>query len=284
MPKKFGDLTKPVADLFKDDFSTDQSLKVTTKSSNGIELECEGKVSKKKGSSENVASGELTTSLNWLGLGFKETWKTNGTITTEVTKKDFVESKGSKAVIEMVMSPTDGLQEVTIKANVETGDFHADIKASGKDIPKKVVLGFVYSFLGNWSLGLKAASDDLLSSSVSVNKTVGVLYESDSKDLSIYSEVGLDDASLSGKVFHTPSNRTKFGAQIATQGSKTTLSAVGEYTLDDLTAVKASIDSGMLFKIASVHKVGAATISPSATVDFGTNATPNFGIGIKMKN
>lgn len=121
-------------------------------------LECKGKNSK------SGTSGELITSLSWIGLDFKETWKTDGTVTSEVTKKDFVEAKASKAVTELVISPTSGLQKVTIKANVEVGDCHCDIKTSGADIPKSLDVGFVYSFLGNWSLGFSASTKDILAS------------------------------------------------------------------------------------------------------------------------
>jgi hypothetical protein len=121
-------------------------------------LECKGKNTK------SGTSGELITSLSWIGLDFKETWKTDGTVTSEVSKKDFVEAKASKAVTELVISPTSGLQKVTIKANVEVGDCHCDIKTSGADIPKSLDVGFVYSFLGNWSLGFQASSKDILAS------------------------------------------------------------------------------------------------------------------------
>lgn len=278
MPKKFGDLAKPVNDLFKDDFGTGTVVEMKTKSANGIELECKGTQNAKG------VTGELTTSLSWLGLGFKETWKTDNTVTSEITKKGFVDAKASKAVAELVISPSAGLTKVTAKANVETGDFHVDLKTSGADVPKSLDLGFVYSFLGNWSLGAKVASKDVMSPSPEFKKTVAGLYTSDSNDLSIYSEVALDDAAICGKVFHSPSSVSKFGAQICTKGNDTKLSAVGEYTLDELTTVKAAIDSGMVLNVASIHKVGAATISPSAVINLGESATPAFGLGIKMKN
>lgn len=129
------------------------SLPVATQS-----LECKG-VSSSKGT-----KGELVTSLKWAGLDFKETWKTDGTVTSEVAKSGFVEAKASKAVTELVLSPTDGLKQVTIKANVETGDIHADVKTSGPDLPKSLDVGLVYSFLGNWTVGFKASSKDILSS------------------------------------------------------------------------------------------------------------------------
>mmetsp|Transcript_100870 Transcript_100870/g.140109 ORF Transcript_100870/g.140109 Transcript_100870/m.140109 type:complete len:279 (-) Transcript_100870:80-916(-) len=278
MPKKFGDLAKAVSDLFSDDFGTESSVKVTTKSANGISLECKG-VSSGKGT-----SGELVTSLNWVGLDFKETWKTDGTVTSEVSKKGFVDAKASKAVTELVLSPTDGLKKVTVKANVEMGDIHADVKTAGADIPKSLDVGFVYSFLGNWSLGFKASSKDILSSSPSINKTVAGLYESDAKDLSVYTEVGLDSQVMVGKVYHTATPKTKFGASIQNKGGNTTLAAVGSYTLDELTTVKASLDSDKTFNFASVHKVGAATISPSAVFKCDSTAQPGFGLSIKMAN
>jgi len=278
MPKKFGDLAKPVNDLFSDDFISGAEVELKTKSANGIELECKGSQGSKG------VTGQLTTSLNWLGLGFKETWKTDNTVTSEITKKNFVDAKASKAVAELVISPTSGLTKVTAKANVETGDFHVDLKTSGADIPKSLDLGFVYSFLGNWSLGVKASSKDVLSPNPAITKTLAGLYTSDSNDLSIYSEVGLDDSSICGKVFHTPSSTSKFGAQICTKGNDTTLSAVSEYTLDELTSVKAAINSNMVLNVASTHQVGAATISPSAEINLGASASPSFGLGIKMKN
>lgn len=278
MPTKFGDLSKPINDLFNDDFGTETSVKVTTKSANGITLVCKGKNSSKG------TSGELETSLNWIGLDFKETWKTDGTVTSEVSKKGFVEAKASKAVTEVVISPTDGLKKVTIKANVEVGDIHADVKTSGADIPKSLDVGFVYSFLGNWSLGFQASSKDILASNPKINKTIAGLYESDAKDLTIYSEVALDDNALSGKVYHIPSATTKFGAKIESKGGSTALAAVGQYKLDDLTTLKASLDSGLSLNLSSTHKVGATTITPSAVLKLNDSAAPGFGIAIKMAN
>jgi hypothetical protein len=277
-------------------------------------LECKG-VSSGKGT-----SGELSTTLNWAGLDFKETWKTEGSVTSEVTKKNFIDAKSSKAVTELVVSPTDGIKKVTIKANVEIGDIHADIKTAGPDIPKSLDFGLVYSFLGNWSVGFKASSKDILSSvrrlsclfhicsllpvvrvelyysrryyplvsrvmqSPSINKTVAGLYESDAKDLFVYSEVGLDSQEVTGKVFSTSTPQTKFGASITSKGGSTTLAAVGSYNLDDLTTVKASLHSDKTFNFATIHKVGAATISPSAVIKFDSSAQPGFGISIKMAN
>jgi hypothetical protein len=241
-------------------------------------LECEG-TSGAKG-----VSGQLVTDLSWLGLGFKETWKTDGTVTSEVSKKNFIEAKASKAVAEAVISPVEGLKKVTIKANVELADMHADIKASGSDIPKAVDLGFVYGFMGNWSLGFKASSKDITASNPSINKTLAGCYVSDAKDLTVYTEVGLDSNSLAGKVMHVTGPKATCGAQIASNNGTTKLSAVGLYAIDDLTTVKAGLDTDRVLNLASIHKVGAATISPSAVIKLGDQDKAGFGFSVTLEN
>jgi len=225
--------------------------------------------------------GKLETSWSMFGFDFKESWSLDSKVTFEGAKKDFLADHKSKAVLEAKLHPASGLEGLTFKSNAEIGAVHADIKLSGANIPKALDAAAVYGTnVADLPLavGLKVSTKNLWESTPAFTSQLAVKAQPTSNQF-LYVNYGLDKGTIESAIYNK-TDKMDFGAKVNYDNGSTKITGVTSYALDATSTLKVRLDSKQNFDLATVHKVGVATISPS--VAFSNGGAPGVGFSIKL--
>lgn len=271
-PPKFGDLGKKVKNLFSDDFDAGEvTLKLNSKAANGMAFKVEGTKD-----SKNTVKGKLESSYSLAnGISFKETWKTNSVVTTEVSTKDKL-AKGTKFVFEAEFSPSPGLKTAqTIKADYGADKFYIDTKLVDYE---KLSAGATFSY-SKWLMG---ASGKFTASKGFQGYEAGVSYVD--SDVIVTAKVNEKDT-MEGSVFHKATPTINAGVKLGYNRSTNASSfgVAGEYALDSTATCKAKIDNSLALGLAYTQELRkGVTLGMSANVNAANLDSDSHSLGLVL--
>jgi len=247
------------------------SLKLKSKSASGMAFKVEGTKDDK-----NTVSGKLESTYTLpSGIAFKETWKTNSVVTTEITAKNQV-VKGSKLVFEAGFSPSAGLKSQTIKADYGAPKFYVDTKLVDYE---NLSAGAVFSY-SNFLFGV--------SSKFSVAKgfkgyEAAVSYVD--KDFTVTSAVSENGDKMAGSIFHKALPTVDAGVRFSynRNSGDTTFDVAGAYSLDASTTLKAKIDKSLNLGLAYTQDLRqGVTLGLSANVNAASLEGDGHSLGLSL--